>query len=702
MARRWQFTNDLSAGEIAPQYVMRADAAVRNRAAKQARNVLLTPGGGYTRRWGSRWRATLPGDARLEVIGVGADDAQIIAFLDEAMRVYDLDGTLVEEVTGCIWTDADLRDMQIAAENDRIIICSQTFFPQVATFDGANWTVDDFEFAAGVNGAINQPYYRFAADGVALQPGAYTGTGIALATSAAFFTADHVGARIRYSGQEIEVKTVTNGTTATGDVIGTLYPTITCTIGSTTGFYVGQVVEGADTEIRGVVAVITDATHMDVQLIDGYTPFAATEKLTGPTAQSTLSAVSTAAAPAATVDWDEQVISAARGYPGACALHRTRLLLGRFPAVENLMCASTVGDVTDFNVGEGADTDAIVETLGRDKTVKIRHFGSTEQLLIFTEVGPFYVPEQVTAPLSATNLELLQIGPESAGAPSPLLVAEGFLFSEDGSGRLMGVVPTGNVRRSWEISDLSELAYHLMGTPVEIETVPASSLTDRLVCQLLADGTMAVMNYRRGGENTAWTLWSTNGEWRSIAAAAGDLYAVTRRQIDGADAYFLEVFDDGVYGDGIVSLANTAAAATQYADTSGLAVWQDEAWLGTSALNGSGVMSTPPTATGAVQIGFDFTDTVEVVPPIDAEFGLKPKIRICRAWLDVIASGQVKVNDYGGSGYPSADGVGGAIPLHTGQLTYHLLGRGRTQTLTISQDHGEPLEVRSITMEVTS
>lgn len=701
MARRWQFTNDISAGEIAPQYLARSDAAVRNRAAKQARNVLLSPGGGYSRRWGSRWRATLPGDARVESIGIGASDAKIIVFIDTKFRVYSLDGTMTHEVTGCPWVTADLREMQIAAENDRIVVCSQAFFPQVLTFNGTSWSVANFAFAAGVNGARSQPYYRFAADGVSLSPSGYSGS-VTLTTSAAFFVANHVGARIRYSGQEITVTGVTNGTTAAGTVVGTLYPTLTCTVNSTTGFYVGQVVEGKDTEIRGVVSLIASSVSMNVQLLEGYTPFTATEKLTGPTAQATLSAVSTASTPAATVDWDEQVISAARGYPGACALHRTRLLLGRFPAIENLMCASTVGDVTDFNVGTGADSDAIVETLGRDTTVKIRHFASTEQLVIFTEAGPFYVPEQVTAPLSPTNLELLQIGPESAGSPNPLLVAEGFVFSEDGSGRLMAVVPTGNVRRSWEISDLSELAYHLMGTPVELETVPASSLTDRLVCQLLADGTMAVMNYRRGAENTAWSLWSTDGAWRSIAAAAGKLYAVARRTVNGVEKYYLEVFDATVYGDGMATLANTSAAASQYASAASVAVWQGSAWLGTCALNGSGVPVTPPAATGAVQIGFDFTDTVELVPPIDGEYGLKPKIRICRAWLDVLASGQVKVNNYGGAGYRAPVGIGGAVPLHTGQLLFNLLGRSRTQTLTISQDHGEPLEVRSITMEVTS
>lgn len=703
MARRWQFTNDLTAGEIAPQYLVRSDATVRNRAAKQARNILLSPGGGYRRRWGSRHLAVLDGDARVETIGVGEDDAQIIVFLDQTFQVYGLDGVMVDEVTSCAWATADLRDMQIAAENDRIFVCSQAFHPQVLSYDAVagTWSVADFTFASGINGSLRQPYYRFVADGVSLTPAGYTGS-IALVTSADFFVADHVNTRIRYSGQEILITAVTDSLNATGTVVGTLYPTATITITTTAGYYVGQVVQGATTEIRGVVSTITDGTHLLVQMLDGYSLFDATEKLTGPTAQETMSAVASYATPASTVDWDEQVVSAARGYPGACGLHRNRLMLGRFPSVENLFCASVIGDPTDYDVGTGLDTDAIIETLGRDRTVKIRHFGSTEQLLIFTEVGPFYVPEQVATPLSPTNVELLQIGPESAGLPAPLLVSEGFMFSERGSGRLMAVIPTGNVRRSWDISDLSELGFHLMGDPVEIETVPATSLTDRLICQLRTDGALAVMYYRRGAENTAWVLWTTDGEYRSIVSANGLLYYVVKRTVDGVDAYFLEVFDGDVYGDGLVTLASTAAGASQYPTTTDLAVWQDSAWLCATDTDAAGLLVTPPTVTGAVDVGFDFTDTVELVPPIDGEFGLRPKLRICRAWLDVLETGQVKVNGYGGSGYAAADGVGGAVALFTGQMLFRLLGRSRTQTLTISQDHGEPLEVRSITMEVTS
>jgi hypothetical protein len=75
---------------------------------------------------------------------------------------------------------------------------------------------------------------------------------------------------------------------------------------------------------------------------------------------------------------------------------------------------------THINTGSGLETDAIIERVGRETSLGLKHFGSSEQLLLFTEGGVYYVPEQVAAPLSPTNFELLKIGPEAAGDPVPL------------------------------------------------------------------------------------------------------------------------------------------------------------------------------------------------------------------------------------------------------------------------------------------
>lgn len=690
----------MAAGELAEEFIMRTDLQVRNEGARQFRNVLLKAGGGWRRRWGTLDLAELDGLTRLETYGVGSDDAQLLIFGDGLFEVRDLDGAVVQTLTASVpWVEDDLFTMQVAIEDGKIVVTCRTFEPQQLTLTAGTWAIAGLGYADGLNGSILQPYWRYAERGVSLTPGAYSGAGVALVTSADFFDADHVGSRLRYTGIEIEVTGVTDAQNATGTVIGSLYPTLNCTVGSSTGFLVGQEVQGEDSQVRGVVAAVPSGTSVRVQLTEGYTYFDATEALVGPTAKSTMSAVSLHGTPAPTVDWDESLISVARGYPGACALHRNRLLLGDFPQAQSVMAASATGDIGDFNTGTGLETDAIVERVGRESSLGLRHFGSTEQLLLFTEGGPYYVPEQVAAPLSPTNFELLKISPEKVGAPSPILVSEGMMFNELGSGRLMIAIPTGNVRRSWEVADLSELAYHLMGTPVEAELVAAGTESDRLVPVLRSDGKMAVLTYRRAAQFSAWGLWSTTGAWRSIVNAAGTLYAVAERTINGATVYRLEKFDTDAWADGMVSLAALDTPVTQYAGHT-VGVWDGPNKIGEYEVGADGVLVGVDDSFGAVQVGLDFTLTVEGVPPVDSERGLRPNYRITRADVDVIESVGFKGNNRDPSGW-SGGTIGGAAGPSTGVRRFRPLGRGKYPTFTITQDVGGPLEVRSITLEVT-
>lgn len=697
MARRFPFQNSFSAGELAPEFILRSDLQPRNEGLKTARNIRLLQGGGFRRRYGSVDLAGLAGDAVLKTLGVGADDATLLVFLDDTFQERDTDGVLIQQVIGAPWATADLATMQAAISQDEIVVTSQAFTPQDLK-RAATWALSNFAFLDGINGSLRQPYWRFADAGVAIAPSAYTGA-INIVASAAAFKAAHVGTRIRYTGIEITITGFTNSTHVAGTVVGNLYPSIDVTLASSVGFSVGQDVQGEDTQIKGVVATVTDATHLKVQLTGGYTYFSTTEKLIGPTAVSLISAVALNATPAPTTDWDEQMISAVHGYPGACAFHRTRLLLGDFPEAKNAFAASTTGLPNDFDTGTGVDTDAIVETVGRDSTLNIKHFGSTEQLIMLTEAGAHYVPEQVAAPLSPTNFEILPIGPEADGAASPVFVAEGLLFTELRSGRLMIAVPTGNVRRSWDINDLAELAYHLMGTPVSIELIPADSASDRLVFNLRDDGKFAVMSYRRAATYTAWAQWETTGDWRSMTAAAGDLYVVARRTIAGVVVYRLERLTDDVVGDGVVRMPG---GDLSHYNGHTCSVWSEGVKIGEFPV-AAGAVTGLPAEIITYDVGLDFDLTAETVPPIDPAGGLHRKIRIPRVTLDVVDAIGVKVNGQDPVGFQPSIGVGGLVEPFTGQLNFYLLGnRKRDATLTVTQTQGGPLEVRSLTAEVTS
>lgn len=673
--------------------MMRTDLQVRNESCLRFRNVMNRAGGGFIRRWGTADLTGLDDDTRLETYGIGSDDAKLLAFSGGRFAVMSLAGAVLQSITTDVpWVTADIKSMQVAIEDGRIVVCSRAFPPQLLTLADGVWSIAPFAFAEGLNGSRLQPYWRYAERGVSLTPNGYSGS-IGLVTSDDFFTAAHVGTRIRYTGIEIFITGVANPVAAFGDVIGALYPTVDVTVASAAGFLVGQEVQGQDTQVRGAVSAAAGTT-VTVQLLDGFTYFDPAEKLTGPTAQSQISAVALNAAPAETVEWDEALISPARGYPGACALHRNRLMLGSFPSAQNVMAASATGDIGDFNTGSGLETDAIIERVGRESSLGLRHFGSTEQLLLFTEGGPYYVPEQVGAPLSPTNFELLQIGPEAASSPQPLLVGEGMMFAERGSGRLMACIPTGNVRRSWEVADLSELSFHLIGQPLEMELMAALTDSDRLVPVLRDDGKMAVLTYRRNAQFSAWSLWDTSGAWRSMVVADGTLFIVAER----AGAYRLEKLDPTAWADGMQTGDATDVFPLYASRTVG--VWDGPSKIGEFDVGSDGLIQGLDDSYTTIRIGLDFTVIVEPMPPVDQQMGLRPNYKITRVDVDTVNSVAFKGEGRDPSGW--VGNIGGATVPQTGVRRFRPLGRKKYPTFTILQDVGGPLEVRSITMEVTS
>jgi hypothetical protein len=266
----------------------------------------------------------------------------------------------------------------------------------------------------------------------------------------------------------------------------------------------------------------------------------------------------------------------------------------------------------------------------------------------------------------------------------------------------MAAIPTGNVRRSWQIADLSELAFHLMGRPVEIGLVAAVTNTDRKVVVVRDDGQMVVMSYRRSETVSGWTRWQTQGAWRSAVTANGALYMVARRVIAGVTTYRLETMEPGLVSDGTVTIANQTVAIPLYAGQA-MSVWHGSYYLGDFPVDGaghltglSGYEATP------LNVGFNAPIEVELVPPIDGAEGLRHKVRICRVEIEAINSGPMRCNGFESSGYGAEAGVGGEPVLVSGTRRFRTLGRSRTGTATITQDYAGPFEIRSITMEVTS
>jgi hypothetical protein len=710
MPRFRTWTVSVEAGELAPEYRLRTDAIVRNKGLLRARNIRLLSGGGWEKRWGTRRVAGHSGPVRYETIGLGERLAVLFVFGAGRLDIYDTSWTLLQSITsGCPWVAGDLRTMQVASEYQRVTVASRSFATIEISRSGTTWSVAPKAFAAGQGGTVLQPYWRFQQRGVTLTPSGLSGS-ITLTTSADHWVADHVGARVRYQGQEITITAVASAASATGTVVSALFPTLSVPVVSSSGFTVGDLVRGKDSEVEGLVTDIPSGTSLTVLLTSGFQTFIGTgtpEDLVGPNQQTKLTADPTSTTPATALDWDEQLISAARGYPGGVAYHRGRQILYDFEAAPNLLAASAPGDPDDFGVGDGNVADAVVETVGRDSTLRIRFVGSMEQLLVFTDSGSYYVPETVGAPFAATNAEFLHIGPEAIGQTAPVRVAEGMMFCEAGSGRMLVLLPTGNVRRSWDVADLSELSFHLMADrtcgfgsegadlPFRIEVMSATAHSDREIVVLKADGTAAWLRYRRGQDVAGWCPWDTTGQWISSAVFAGSLVLCAFRN----GAYSSEYLDPCAVLDGCSS---SATATWTHLANQTVFMTKDLQAVRQGALNGSGVYATPESWWGTIDAGFHYSVEVEYPPPIDGENGQMRPMQIVRVFCDVVGSSPFRIDNFnvGRFGGPVVDDA--LPPLTTTVMERWIAGFGWSRTVRITQDEPGPLRVQAFTMEVKS
>jgi hypothetical protein len=322
-----------------------------------------------------------------------------------------------------------------------------------------------------------------------------------------------------------------------------------------------------------------------------------------------------------------------------------------------------------------------------------------EQLLVFTEAGAYYVPETTGAPFSPTNAEFLAIGPEVIGNTAPVRVSEGMLFCEARSGRMLVLVPTGNVRRSWDVADLSELSFHLMGTPKKISVLPATATSDREIVVLKEDGSIAWMRYRRSQESAGWCPWDTEGQWKSIAVLDGRLVLSSMRTLAGLDGFFGEELSDDCVLDGCVTgttgsspsmptvFDGTQVTITQHKQTIFQGLYDD---------------FVPEDWTGTVDIGFAPTVTVEYPPPIDGENGQWRPMQIIRAFITVVASGSFRADNYEMGAFFPESAEDALPPLWSDTREHWCQGIGWNRTMIISQEIPAPLVVEAVTLEVKS
>ena len=473
-----------------------------------------------------------------------------LVIADTALIVMDEDGLEVWREDPAPWTDGS----EVWAEPFREkTVIGWSGGLHVLTYDDGTWTFDDFEFSEAPGGEIAQPYWSFRGD-MTLQPSALTGS-ITITASKRFFTTAYIGQRIRYGGREIEITSVTSNFLADGDVISSLPPSYRIELVSSGDFRVGDAVIGADTGFQGLVTAVVGA-EIDVVSSTYFDGPEVDEKLSSPSGSSKVVA-KTSISPAASPIWDEPLISPARGYPRAGASAAGRLTFIDFPKVPDVICMSSVRDITDFQTG-AEDDDAIVRQVG-DNAPRFLHVVNAGDLILLSDRGLYYVEIRNGAILTPTSFNAILFDKRAANSVRPASVDDGVVFVEASGNSVAACILDGNIYLKWSVRTIS--TYHAVQIKYPVKICGPSLSSERPEKYLFVvngDGTMATMSWFGGFnvENIGFIPWDTDGAIKSASPMFGDYWMIVDRGQPGSVTRRLERLNDAMAADGAVMLSD--------------------------------------------------------------------------------------------------------------------------------------------------
>lgn len=695
MRRDRDFRNDFSAGVVSPEFLERDRSELTARALLRGDNVIVTDAGTALRRPGTVRLSRPARGERVWVVDLKSGETNILVFSAGFVDVYSPAGALVASRAGP-WGANDLFTMSLVNQEDGLSVWSASFPPQSIQAAGGAWTVAAFQFRVDSINRSAAPFYRFGLAGVSMSIAAYAGTNIVINFSAAVLTPQHVGVRFLYANCQVILTSYISPTEGRVTIVDALYPTLRVGIVNAAAFKVGDLCEGDVTNVRGQIVAI-GAGVVDIVLTEGYTQFLAQtseapgEKLISVEASETITTVTGLGTPGPTNIWFEELISPARGYPRTAAMHKGRLCIAGFPLVGSLLATSALNAYDDFSLGGGTDRDAILEEIGEDPDAKILHLVSTEQLVILTDRGSWYVPEGADRRFTPGGIGFNPISPDASSTVVPAWTPEGVVFY-DTKGRVILLSLTGTQRGAWSPTELSTLGFSLLkGVKQLVYSTGFAGRQERVIVAINSDGTAASFTYRRGADQAGWFPWSrrTGYSYLSFAAFNGDLFCLA-----GGLHRLLERFDASAVID-----SEFLPAVTTFTSEALHVLWMKHV-RGEASTNGSGVHDWDAEID---RLGHDFPVRIEPAPLIVAQAG-RARRRNGRTYVSVLDSGLFRINGLDRPGYLFDSDMETPPPVRSREEQATQQGSGVMRTSSIEQLEGEgaPLHVRSVTYEVVS
>lgn len=352
----------------------------------------------------------------------------------------------------------------------------------------------------------------------------------------------------------------------------------------------------------------------------------------------------------------EPVWSATRGWPRTVAFFESRLYFGGTRSRQQTLFGSRVNSILDFQTSEGLPADPIAVTL--DGANAIQGLFGGRSFEIFTTAGEYRYLKPQGEPITPSDIPKAQTF-NGCARIRPVNVDGATIFVQS-KRKSIRDYKYNYEEDAYDSMGVSALAPHLIYDVKDIAAYTGSR-TDEINLVLVVngqnadkdddafpDGTMAVLNTRKESNVQAWTIWTTDGEYRAVATSFEDIFVAVKRTIDGVDWLFFEQCDPNLYMDACI------APAVAGSTISGLDVYNGkqlrvraDGWVLGSVTPSGGSATLDHDSYVDVEVGIGFNPQIKpmpLAPPTQAGTTVGDKRRIVSADIMVRKSLGLRMN----------------------------------------------------------
>ena len=561
MSRVIQVQTNFTSGELDPKLRARIDLQQYYNGLEKAQNIVVQPQGGFVRRDGTKYISELPSSAangvRMVHFEFSVNDSYMLIFVDQRMYVYK-NGAQITNINGSgndylavsAVTSSIIPTMCWAQSADTLIIVHEDINP-IKILRGAS---DSSWSVSNLSFAFIPKY-------------AYT------------LSVSSPSANITPSAEEGKV-------------------TITA---STSVFASGNVDQYINASPQGRARIVEYVSGTEVKVITEVPFFDTTAIASG--------------------DWDletgyEDTWSVSRGWPRSATFYEGRLYFGGSSSRPSTLWGSRVSDFFNFDPGESFDDAALEATLDTGRFNAIVDLYAGRNMQVFTTGGEFYIPQTLGDPITPSNLAVQEQTSNGARVGIRVVNVDGATVFVQRQGKALAEFIFSDTVNGYVATKISLLSSHLLKTPTEMAVRRATSTDegDQLLIVNGEDGTIACYTLLRAQDIIAPSEWTTDGDFVSVGVDISDTYVVVKRNIDGSDVYYVELFDSDLTLDcAKEGTTGTTITGLSFLEGETVKVVRDGI-VESDKTVASGEITLTEAATSSYQIGLNYTPEVITLP----------------------------------------------------------------------------------------